>query len=160
MVVLRYFQHNFSATVAEEGAIMYSRMVQLIDACKFAKGEKSKAPMPLSSRRQIQLLRTISKEIGVIRLASNQLLEVKSHAPTDIAGESSVVVPIAVIGDVAESGARADWAVVLEELGLDCEADPQFATFDAVTHVSEHHVVRVAHSLRPQLPQEPPRAAL
>jgi hypothetical protein len=152
MAVLRYFQHNFSATVAEEVSIMYSRMVQLIDACKFATGEKSKSPMPLSSRRQVQLLCTIRKEIGVIRLASNQLLEVKPHAPTDIASKSPVVISIAVIRDITESGARADWAVVLKELRLNCETDPQFATFYTVTHVSEHHVVRVAHSLRPQLP--------
>lgn len=114
----------------------------------------------LSSRRQIQLLRAILEQISIIRSPSNQLLEVKPHAPTDIASKSPVVIPIAVIRDIAEPSAKADWAVVLEELRLNRQTDAQFAAFDAITHVPEHHVVRIAHPLRPQLPQEPPRAAL
>jgi hypothetical protein len=131
---------------------MYSRAVQLIVICKFATGERSEAPMLLSSRRQVQLLCAILEEISIIRPSSNQLLEVESHAPADIASKSSIVITIAVIRDIAESGAKADWAVMLEELRLNCKTDPQFAAFDAITHVPEHHVVCVAHSLRPQLP--------
>ena len=114
----------------------------------------------LSSRRQIQLLRAILEQISIIRSPSNQLLEVKPHAPTDIASKSPVVIPIAVIRDIAEPGAKADRAVVLEELRLNRKTDAQFAAFVTITHVSEHHVIRVAHPLRPQLPQEPPCAAL
>jgi hypothetical protein len=114
----------------------------------------------LSSWRQLQLFRAILEEISVVRLSSNQLLEVESHAPTDIASESNVIESIAVIRYIAEAGARADWTVVLEELRLDRETDAQFTALDTVTYVPKHHVVCVAHSLRSQFPQEPPCATL
>jgi hypothetical protein len=114
----------------------------------------------LSSCRQLQLLRAIREEVSVFRLSGNQLLEVESHAPTDIASESNVVVSIAVVRDIAEAGARADWAMVLEELRLNRKTYAKFTAFDTVAHMPEHHVVRVAHSLGSQFPQEPPCATL
>jgi hypothetical protein len=98
-----------------------------------------------SSWWQLRLLRFIFEKINIIFASRYQLTKIEPYAPADVSSVSVVIESTAMVRDIAEAGARANWTMVLEELRLDRETDSELATLNTTTHMPEHHVVRVTH---------------
>ena len=98
-----------------------------------------------SSWWQLRLLQFIFEKINIIFASRYQLTEIEPYAPADVSSVSVVIESTAMVRDIAETGARVNWTMVLEELRLDRETDSELATLNTTTHMPEHHVVRVTH---------------
>ena len=71
-----------------------------------------------SSWWQLCLVQPIFRKIRIIFASRKQLTKIEPYAPTDVSSVSVVVKSTAMVRDIAEAGARADWTVMLEELRL------------------------------------------
>lgn len=109
---------------------------------------------------QMKLLCAVFKEIYLIRSATDQLREVQTHAPSDVACECLVVEATAVIREIAETSLGSDWTMMLEKLRLHGETSSKLSTVHSIAHIAEHHIVGVRHLVNTELIQESPGARL